>query len=236
MEIAADHPSERHRPWYYRHAKIKAENDADLPPWSTSQVRDFSLTLERTPRSHRELADLLALRIADLKDDLEKGDNSLAGILRGVTQETELRNFIGRELRNHAQGRFIAPQEEELADAKRMDIRLHGAGFDSPVPLELKIADNWSGPELFERLENQLAGDYLRDNRSVRGLFLLVYRGEKSQWELPVAGARVDFEGLLQALEKHWRDISPLWPAVEDIRIFGIDLTKRDNKARDAAL
>ena len=34
-------------------------------------------------------------------------------------------------------------------------------GFDGRVPTELKLADKWSGPDLFERLENELAGDYL---------------------------------------------------------------------------
>ena len=54
------------------------------------------------------------------------------------------------------------PQEEELADAKRPDLRFLGIAFDAPVPVELKLADNWSGPKLFERLEAQLCGDYPR--------------------------------------------------------------------------
>jgi hypothetical protein len=67
--------------------------------------------------------------------------------------------YIGNWLRQHARGRYSVPQEEEFADATRPDMRFHGAGFDAPVPMELKLADNWSGPHLFERLENQLCGD-----------------------------------------------------------------------------
>ncbi len=100
---------------------------------------------------------------------MEHGDSSIASILLSVTQETDMRKFIGRELREKAKGRYSIPQEEELADAKRPDLRFHGIGFDGPVPVELKLADNnWGGPKLFERLENQLCGDYLRDNRSTR--------------------------------------------------------------------
>jgi hypothetical protein len=56
---------------------------------------------------------------------------------------------------------------------KKTDLRFHGAVFDGPVRAELKLADKWTGPHLFERLEVQLCGDYLRDKRSSRGIFLL---------------------------------------------------------------
>ena len=65
------------------------------------------------------------------------------------------------------------------------------------MPAELKLADKWTGPHLFERLEIQLCGDYLRNIRSSRGIFLLVYLGTKSYWDLP-NGRRVStFETLM---------------------------------------
>ena len=227
MEIARLHPEEASRPWILRHAKTKAEQDGDIESWSAPQVRDFHDTLERTPSNHRELAELAILRLLDLKDDLEHGDNSVADILRTVTQETDMRNYIGHELREKAHGRYSIPQEEELADAKRLDLRFLGVNFDGPVPAELKLADNWTGPKLFERLENQLCGDYLRDNRSTRGIFVLVYRGKKDRWEVPDSDGRVDFAGLAVALQDRWRLISSEFPNVDDITVIGIDLTKR---------
>jgi len=100
--------------------------------------------------------------------------------------------------------------------------------FDGPVPVELKLADNWPGPALFERLENQLCGDYLRDTRSRRGIFVLVYRGEKAGWDVP-GSDRVDFAGLTAALQDHWRRISSKFSKVDDITVIVIDLTKRSN-------
>jgi hypothetical protein len=230
MDIAKTHPEETSRPWILFHAKTKAEQDGDIEPWLPSQVRDFHDKLERTPCNHRELAELAVLRLLDFKDDLEHGDSSIAGILKTVKQETEMRKFIGRELREKAHGRYSIPQEEELADAKRPDLRFQGVGFDGPVPVELKLADNhWSGPKLFERLENQLCGDYLRDNRSNRGIFVLVYRGDKPGWELPRSCDRVDFAGLTAALQDHWRQISSKFSKVDDIMVIGIDLTKRSS-------
>jgi hypothetical protein len=207
----------------------KAEQEADLKPWTPINVREFHDRLDRTPSTHRELADLAILRLLDLKDDLEEGDASVAAIIKAVNEETMLRNFIGHELRQKAFGRYAIPQEEEMADAKRPDLRFHGVCVDAPVPVELKIADNWSGPSLFERLENQLAGDYLRDVRSGRGVFALVYRGEKMRWELPGSLRSVYFDGLIDALREHWAKIAMKFPGVDDISVIGIDLTKRGN-------
>ena len=99
--------------------------------------------------------------------------------------------------------------------------------FDGPVPVELKLADKWTGPALFERFENQLCADYLRDNRSNRGIFMLVYRGEKAGWDVPGSNNRVDFAGLTTALQDYWWRISPKYSNVDDITVIGIDLTKR---------
>lgn len=226
-DIARAHPDEAYRPWMMLHAKTRAEQDGDIAPWSPSQVRDFNEKSECTPRNHRELAELAILRLSDLKDDLENGDSSVASILQTVTQETEIRKYIGRELREKAFGRYSIPQEEEFADGKKPDLRFHGVGFGEPVPAELKLADNWPGPALFERLENQLCRDYLRDNRSRRGIFVLVYRGEKPGWDVPPSNNRVDFAGLIVALQNHWQQISSKFPKIDDIVVIGIDLTKR---------
>lgn len=229
MDIAHTHSQETYCPWILLRAKIKAEQDGDMEPWSPLQVREFHDSLERTPKNHKELAELAVLRLLDLKDDLEQGDSSIAALMQQVTQETDMRTYIGRELREKAFGCYSIPQEEELADAKRPDLRFHGMGFDGPVPIELKLADKWTGPELFERLKNQLCGDYLRDNRSSRGIFLLVYRGEKTSWYVPKGDNRVDFAGLIKALQAHWDQIASDFSYVDDITVIGIDLTFRSN-------
>lgn len=225
-EIAAQHPYATSRPWLASHARSKAEQDATLTPWSPAQVRDFYEHLDRTPKNHRELADLAIMRLLDLKDDLENGDDSVAKVLQRVQEETDMRNYLAHELRGKAQGRYTITQEEEFADDKRPDLRFHGAGFDAPVPAELKLAERWTGPKLYERLENQLSGDYLRDNRSARGIFALVNRTKGRRWQVP-SGALVEFDGLLESLRAHWKFIANQHPHVEDLTVVGIDLSKR---------
>jgi hypothetical protein len=212
--------------WLRTRAFQKATADSDGDAWSPGQIAEFGEALERTPKNPLELFELVCLRLEDLKVSLESGDTSMAAILLLVKDEETLRNYFGDQFRTTARGRYSVPQEEELADAKRPDIRVHGSGFDAAVPIELKIADSWSGNQLFERLEEQLCGDYLRDPRSARGVFLLVHRGDKPRWDLP-SGQRVDFGGLVDALQTHWIRLAPHYPHIQDVRVFGIDLTER---------
>ncbi|MDA8454267.1 hypothetical protein M4R22_05790 [Acidovorax sp. GBBC 3334] len=225
--VAREHPNQRHRLYIERLAKAKAEADAAGSAWSEPQVWEFHDQQERMPRNHRELFELATLRLFDLKEDLEHGDSSDAPMMSRVASEGDVRTYIGNWLRNLARGRYGIPQEEELADAKRPDLRFHGIAFDAPVPIELKLADNWTGPKLFERLETQLCGDYLRDRRSSCGIFLLVYRGEQKSWSLPNGAGSVDFSALVEALHERWMTLSPNLHNVDDVLVVGIDLTKR---------
>jgi hypothetical protein len=225
-EIAKHHPEPNARPWFDLRARTKAEVDSERPAWTATQVSQFETQYERMPTNHRELFDLAVLRLFDYKHHLEDGNDSTANVVIKAERETELRNLIGVWSNDRARGRYVIPQEIELPDAKRPDLWWTSPVFNGPVPTELKIADNWSGPELFERLENQLAGDYLRDNASVRGIYLLVWRGKQKTWLLPNKNW-CDFNGLVAELQSHWESVTGAHPQVEEVKVIGIDLTKR---------
>jgi len=226
-ELSASHPVEEHRVWMMHNAKKRAELDADFSPWASDKFCEFNRELESAPSNHRELFDLGVQRILDLKYQLEEGDDSIASTLAKETEERGIRKVIANWCRDRSIGKYTISQEDELADAKKPDCRFASSVFDAPVPMELKLADNWSGPKLFERLENQLNGDYLRDGRSKRGIFVLVYRGEQKTWEIPLGKDKVSFSELVNALQNHWNAIADQYPKVEQITVIGIDLTKR---------
>ncbi|PMX03064.1 hypothetical protein C1X59_05370 [Pseudomonas sp. FW215-R2] len=235
QEIAQAHPAERLRPWSAFYAQQKATADSQTPPWEPSKIVEFHKSLESTPSTHRDLWNIAIDRLLDLKHDLEDSDSSYAEILLQTNHETSIRKFIGKWLRDHAAGRYVVPQEEQLADDKRPDYRFQNSDYYAPVPVELKLSQNWSGPGHFERLENQLCGDYLRDISSSCGIFLLVNHGGQATWETSTKG-RVGFNDLVIALQEHWLAIASRFPNVEDIKIIGIDLTKRGGVAATKAI
>lgn len=230
QSLSLSHPYAGYRPWLARRALARAQADSERPAWSEKQVREFAETYERSPANHREMFDLAVMRLLDLKHEIEDSDFSTASVVIRTELETELRNWIAAWCHRHAHGRFVIPQEDELPDAKRPDLRWTCSTFPGAVPTELKIADNWTGPELFERLERQLAGNYLRDRASNCGIYLLVWRGAKKQrWKLP-DGRSVDFVTLVAALQSHWTCVATHHSGVEEIQVIGIDLTKRAGK------
>lgn len=229
--LSREHPHVSARSWYHLKARRRAQADAEGQEWSPKQVLEFHRDQERTPANHQELFDLAVHRFTDLKADLEDGDSSVAATLLKVEQEVEMRKYLGGELRRLANGRYSVANEDELADAKRIDLRFFGTGFDGPVPIELKLAEKWSGSKLFERLEHQLCGDYLRDRRSSMGLFVLVSRGQRATWRLPDSEV-VDFAGLVQRLQVLGKDLARNLPGVERLEVLGIDLTARARSRR----
>jgi hypothetical protein len=51
--------------------------DADYLPWETSAIREFARDYETDPRTDGELFRIILHRLGDIKDDVERSDNSL---------------------------------------------------------------------------------------------------------------------------------------------------------------
>ena len=93
-ELIQEHPEQDYRRWMAKRAYKRAEEDGDLEPWTAEQVRKFGSRLTRTPATHRQLFDLALDRLTDMKDRLERGNDSpyrtwqKAGTVRAAAQPT----------------------------------------------------------------------------------------------------------------------------------------------------
>lgn len=223
LEFSKILPHRRSREWMHVLALRRAAADAEFAAWQSADVIKFALKGEKRPATARELFDLVCSRLDDIKYDLEGGDASIATTLQRIDQETELRIWFTKELRDAERGKYSIAPEEELADAKRPDIRVHVPEIDAPCVIELKISDNWSYREHIERLHNQLVGQYLRDVRSRFGVFLLVRR-DKSRWK---SERLLTFEELITHVQEEADRIIKERPDLDAIKVVGIDLMRR---------
>ncbi|WP_444941700.1 NACHT domain-containing protein [Microbulbifer sp. ZKSA004] len=232
LDLSQSHPVESHRAWMLKQARRRAEQDADDLPWTSGQIYDFSSLMEREPATHRQLFDLGVLHLNDFKDWLEQGNDSLYATYQKASDETEMRKIVAYWINGHAQGRYTCAQENPLANEQRPDIWLQHPNILSPVPIELKLLDKgWSGPDLCERLRNQLAGDYLREETAGCGVYLLVWKGSNPGRRWEIDGNRVEVSGLQVALTNHWKSISHEFPNVTSIEVIVVDLTIRAIKS-----
>jgi hypothetical protein len=231
-ELAKDHPVQNYRPRMGRLAYKRAEEDADLQSWSVQQVREYDLHQVRTPITHRQLFDLTIDRLIDLKNWLERGNYSPYKTWQRAGGETEMRNLVAGWLNHQSSNRYSCAQENELANSQRPDIWTQCAGVPSPVPIELKLLDkDWSGPALCERLRNQLAGDYLREETAGCGVMLLIWQGVSTQSHWEIEHRRVELTDLKDALKGYWNTVAGDYPGVAAIEVILIDLTVRSQKS-----
>ena len=204
-------------------ADSRAEADADFSAWTPEQVAEFGRDAERSPKTQKELFEIAVSRLDDIKFDLEEGDDSVASLWRKVDNELELRRVLASRLSHDSRNRYTTGSEEELADGKRTDIRLHNPNVDARIPIEIKIAGKWSANQLRERMENQLVGQYLREAHY--GVFLLVNRGAVSDNKSWRHDGELSFSALVQWLKDESRTL--LNEHIQDVEVIGIALTRR---------
>jgi len=206
-------------------AKERAALDAESEPWTGVAVAEFVISAEKQPRSEADLYDLALIRLDELKLEIEDGDESEAALLRKLKKETDVRIVFANRLKKSSRLRYTVGSEEELADATRADIRLNAPEVSSPIPIELKIADNWTLAELRERMENQLIGQYMRISQY--GIFLIVHNGEKKRWKDNSSKQKLPFAKLVEALKQYATDLTGKYPNVAALEVVGIDFTVR---------
>jgi hypothetical protein len=227
-ELIEEHPVPAYQNHFKTLAYRRAEEDSDIEVWSVGQLIEFEESLTMTPATHRQLFELVVHQLHDLKSWLECGNDSPWQIWQRAERETAMRNLIVGWLNQTSQRQFTIVQEAEIANAQRPDIWVQCQSVNSPVPIELKLLEKWSGPQLCERLRNQLVGDYLREPSAKFGVMLLVWRGtDQTQRRWEINGSRVELKELARALKHYWNSIADEYPDVDDIAVIVIDLTMR---------
>jgi hypothetical protein len=137
-------------------------------------------------------------------------------------EETELRRWLARKLKERARARYTIPQEEEIDQALRPDLRAENPATD-PVSMELKWAENWTLAELRERLENQLVGQYLRDHNSRYGIYVIATDGRgKQRWQ-SLGGKLIEFKAVVESVAEFAREFAATRGDLSGLTVVGID-------------
>jgi hypothetical protein len=209
-----------HRDWLLHLIDQRIVSDADYLAWAPSALREFARLYETDPRTDAELFRIVLNRLTDIKDDVEHSDNSLREEVQPDADEYVLRRWLHRKLQERARQRYTIPQEEEIDQEERPDLRAENPRT-APVSIELKWADNWSLDELLERLENQLVGQYLRAERSRYGIYVLATDGRKGHWRSP--DGNLDFNQVIERVTRRADELRRTRPGIGDLRVVSID-------------
>ena len=206
-------------------ARQRAAADAEFAPFEPEAVVALEKRLEVPPHDRDGLFAVMLDRLNDLAYDLLHDDFTDRQTLKGVTEELEMQRILAQRIKTRANGAYKVTREEEVADQKRIDIRLLAINGDQKVAVEVKIADNWSLTRLEQALRNQLVGQYLRHNNCKAGCLLLTYNGEKGYWIHAETRKHVKFPEIIKLLNDKAQALQE--EKLHDVRIsvFGLDLT-----------
>lgn len=200
------------------------ERLADASKWTAADVRTFAREHQRAPQSDADLFRIGVRRLADLKNWVERGEDSPRDEVDPAKNEVGFRRWLQRRLNEQSRGGYIIPQEWELDGGDRPDLRLT-IPKAAPVSLELKIADNWTLQELIDGLQVQLVGKYMRDVRARYAIYVLALFSEKRRWKADDGITHLGIRDVIQLLREKAAEIMKTRTDVLDLEITYIDFS-----------
>jgi hypothetical protein len=218
------------RDWILHKLELRRQRFADLEPWTERDIRQFAVENEIDPKTDRDLSRIALKRLSDIKHAVETSDGSLGKNLREGDHEDVLRRWLAHQLRARSRERYTVPEEVEIDQEQRPDIRLEHPRAGS-ISIEVKWAQKWTLPQLLDGLEHQLVGKYLRAHDSRYGIYVLGMIGSKASWHAPDHTGSLDFEGVLERLQGHAAALKESSAHILGLEVVSIDF--RDPKPMD---
>ena len=133
--------------------------------------------MSKTPSTIAEFRDLVRRHLSALLIKLKNSDDDESYVFRrGDGKEGDLRNWLAARLREVGDKYYSVTREQEVSNEKRPDLRIDARdGSLGQIPVEIKLADkDWTGITLLNKIETQLAMQYLRESDSHSGFYVLV--------------------------------------------------------------
>ncbi|MEX1369129.1 MAG: hypothetical protein AB1Z98_38735 [Nannocystaceae bacterium] len=204
-----------------RHARHGPQRSPQALPMTPKEALDWSQSHAIPIRTADDLHRVALDRLDDIKEHVERGESSVRTLFE-LADEKKFQPWFMDQLEIRNRHSYTVHREEE-ADRKKMpDIRIaHSACPNHPVSIEIKVAENWTGPKLRHALVDQLIGRYMRGEKSRHGVLLLCSRGKKRKWRL--GGKIRDFSDSLTFLQSEADAFAAKDDDIDALNVVGID-------------
>jgi hypothetical protein len=163
-------------------ARTRALEDSEIA-WRAADVLHFEQETAKEPQTARELFELILRQLDEIRDDLESGDFSQAALLKlAKRKEDYFQTWVAEQLELRSRRLYTVTRESQVRNAKRPDIVVQRTKVNVRIPLEIKVAESWSGTALRAALDRQLIGQYQIDRKATHGLLLLIGTQKSKRW------------------------------------------------------
>jgi len=215
----------------------RAAHDSELnKPWRSRDVQAFESDYSTVPRTAGDLRRVLLDRLVDIQHDLLNHKFSQRKTLTRQLKELDVQLWTAHTL-NERRGRsYTIDRESHLLDEKRPDLLARAQGADASVPIEIKIAEDWTLRELRAALSKQLASLYLRDKDDRFGILLLIHKKKRPKGWIDGHGKALTFAQVLatlqeQAAKESSADVNAPQTSVIALNVAGTAPRKKRRKA-----
>ena len=208
-----------------RRALERALEDSEPGAWSAEDVCGFESTHLTAPHTPRDLQRLVIRRLNDFNYDLSNSDFSNGAHLAALPHETDVQIWIADELRKNQGRAYSVEREPELVAGKKPDIRFEAKATNARVQMEVKVANDWTLPQLEDALQVQLVEQYLRDRRNHYGILLLVLKEPRKRGWRSADGSNWGFEKVVRHLRRTARAIAVASTNAPQAEIVVVDVS-----------
>ena len=205
--------------------------------YTVNDIVDFEETDYIEPKSSLMFYELVKGKILDIKNDIEFSDYSLIDLYRELLlddksekasdrkykKEKFFQKHLLKELRIRSKSLYAAVREVEVINGKKPDLQIWNKGWC--VNIECKIADWWTYDQLYNALENQLLGQYLKHPNYRNGILLLAHF-DKKRWNKNKRTLNID--ELCEDLQKYAISLKEKHPHIQNLDILVIKYHIKD--------
>ena len=204
----------------------RAAADAEHDPWFPADAHTFETAKEAVPRTPLDLQRLALDRMADIQDQLLTGDYAQGRTVKGLEKERDVQGWVADRLELMKGSSYLTDRESRVVNEKSPDIRLRARTSSASVPIEIKVAESWTLPQLEAALTTQLCGQYLRAADARHGILLIVHQNPRPLgWEEGPSGGYLKFEQVVTHLKAMAANISASDPNAPQPEIAVLDVS-----------
>jgi hypothetical protein len=182
-------------------AKKKAENDAEPPAWSATDINRLEQAYIAPVKTAGDPYRLVLSVFSDIEFDLNDSDASSRAVLQRAENEEEVQQWLAEQLRLRARNRYHVHREAEVAQRNEPDIIVSSTEGQWQVAIEVKHANmGWSYRDLENALQSQLVVDYLRPGSRRHGILFISYHQSKMWQDTITKKKNMAFEEVINRL------------------------------------
>ena len=161
---------------FHELARGKAETDTEVPAWTPAETLTFERQFTAPAKTGADLLRLVIGVLADIAQNLAKGDFTSRALLERAKDEEEVQHWLAEQMNARAKGRFHAVREAEVAIRDKPDLIIASTSVACQVAVEIKHGGKeWSARDLEGALRTQLAEDYLKPENRRHGILVITH-------------------------------------------------------------